>query len=179
MYIISNFMKMWHRITSPIMFTNCCILCQTLADSLQCTKIWSTFSFSMLHSLQKPSESLIFSRMISVLMCPWNILQLKSSDFLWQSLSMCITLSHLSKFVFSSGYLYFQYWMGFSCNSQLNMKMWYISLADLLQWRHNELDGVSNHQPHDCLLKRLLSSALLAFMRGIHRRAVNSPHKGQ
>ena len=24
-----------------------------------------------------------------------------------------------------------------------------------LQWRHNERDGVSNHQPHDCLLTRL------------------------
>ena len=24
-----------------------------------------------------------------------------------------------------------------------------------LQWGHNERDGVSNHQPHDCLLKRL------------------------
>ena len=24
-----------------------------------------------------------------------------------------------------------------------------------LQWRHNELNGVSNHQPHDCLLNRL------------------------
>ena len=24
-----------------------------------------------------------------------------------------------------------------------------------LQWRHNERDGVSYHQPHDCLLKRL------------------------
>ena len=24
-----------------------------------------------------------------------------------------------------------------------------------LQWRHNERDGVSNHQIHDCLLKRL------------------------
>ena len=23
------------------------------------------------------------------------------------------------------------------------------------QWCHNERDGVSNHQPHDCLLKRL------------------------
>ena len=26
-----------------------------------------------------------------------------------------------------------------------------------LQWRHNERDCVSNHQPHDCLLKRLFS----------------------
>ena len=25
-----------------------------------------------------------------------------------------------------------------------------------MQWRHNERDGVPNHQPHDCLLKRLL-----------------------
>ena len=25
-----------------------------------------------------------------------------------------------------------------------------------LQWRHNEHDGVSNHQPHNCLLNRLL-----------------------
>ena len=24
-----------------------------------------------------------------------------------------------------------------------------------LQWRHNERDGVSNHQPRECLLKRL------------------------
>ena len=24
-----------------------------------------------------------------------------------------------------------------------------------LQWRHNERDGFSNHQPHDCLLNRL------------------------
>ena len=29
----------------------------------------------------------------------------------------------------------------------------WFSLA--LQWRHNERDGVSNHQPHDCLLKCL------------------------
>ena len=26
-----------------------------------------------------------------------------------------------------------------------------------LQWRHNEHDGVSNHQPHGCLLNRLFS----------------------
>ena len=48
-----------------------------------------------------------------------------------------------------------------------------------LQWRHNEHDGVSNHQPQDCLLNRLIkASASLAFVREIHRRPVNSPHKG-
>ena len=54
-----------------------------------------------------------------------------------------------------------------------------------LQWRHNGRGGVSNHQPHDCLLNRYSgtdqrkhqSSALLAFMRRIHRQSVNSPHK--
>ena len=55
-----------------------------------------------------------------------------------------------------------------------------------LRWRHNEHDGVSNHQRFDCLLDRLFrprskktsSSASLAFVRGIHRWPVNSPHKG-
>ena len=54
-----------------------------------------------------------------------------------------------------------------------------------LQWRHNGCDGVSNHQPHDCLLNRYScgdkrkhqSSASLAFVWGIHRSPVNSPHK--
>ena len=54
------------------------------------------------------------------------------------------------------------------------------------QWRHNERVGVSNHQPHDCLLNRLFkvqiketsSSASLAFVRRIHRWPMNSPQKG-
>ena len=31
----------------------------------------------------------------------------------------------------------------------------YIAVFRESQWRHNGHDGVSNHQPHDCLLKRL------------------------
>ena len=54
-----------------------------------------------------------------------------------------------------------------------------------LQWRYNGRDSVSNHQPRDCLLNLLFrrrsrkhqSSASLAFVRGIHRGPVNSPHK--
>ena len=55
-----------------------------------------------------------------------------------------------------------------------------------LQWRQNEHNGVSNHQPRDCLYstvysgadqRKLQSSASLAFVRGIHRWPVNSPHK--
>ena len=55
-----------------------------------------------------------------------------------------------------------------------------------LQWHHNEHDCISNHQPHDFLLNSLFrrrskkhqSSASLAFVWGIHRGLVNSPHKG-
>ena len=56
-----------------------------------------------------------------------------------------------------------------------------------LQWRHNGRDGVSNHQPHDCLLNCLFSHrskktskprATGLFLRGIHRWPMNSPHKG-
>ena len=54
-----------------------------------------------------------------------------------------------------------------------------------LQWRHNGRGDVSNRQPHDCLLNHLFgrrskkhqSSASLAFVRGIYRWSVNSPHK--
>ena len=56
-----------------------------------------------------------------------------------------------------------------------------------LHWRHNERDGVSNHQPHDFLLNRLFrrrsneTSKLRAtgLCEGIHRWPVNSPHKGR
>ena len=60
-----------------------------------------------------------------------------------------------------------------------------ISRSGSLRWRHNGCDSVSNHQPHDCLLNRYSdadqrkhqSSASLAFVRGIHRGPVNSPHE--
>ena len=57
----------------------------------------------------------------------------------------------------------------------------YIREYHPLDWRHNGRDSVSNHQPHDCLhncvFRRRSSSVSLAFVRGIHRGPVNSPHK--
>ena len=54
-----------------------------------------------------------------------------------------------------------------------------------LKWRHNERDGVSNHQRLDGLTvfsgtdqRKYQSSVSLAFVRGIHRWPENSPHKG-
>ena len=57
---------------------------------------------------------------------------------------------------------------------------------DMICCHYNEHHGVSNHQPHDCVLNRFSgsdqrkhqSSASLAFVRGIHRWRVNSPHEG-
>ena len=55
----------------------------------------------------------------------------------------------------------------------------------ILQWRHNQRDGVSNHQRLHFFATvcsgadqwKHQSSASQAFLRGIHRWPVNSPHK--
>ena len=46
-----------------------------------------------------------------------------------------------------------------------------------LRWRHNERDGVSNHQPHDCLLYRLFRcrSKKISKLRVTCLCAGNSP----
>ena len=50
-----------------------------------------------------------------------------------------------------------------------------------LQWRHNERDGVSNHQPHDCLLNRLSRrrSKKISKLRVTGLCAGNSPVTGE
>ena len=37
-----------------------------------------------------------------------------------------------------------------------------------LQWRHNERDGVSNHQSHDCLLNRLFKVQIKENIKASH-----------
>ena len=50
-----------------------------------------------------------------------------------------------------------------------------------LQWRHDERDGVSNHQPHDCLLNRLFRrrSKKTLNLRVTGRCEGNSPVTGE
>ena len=50
-----------------------------------------------------------------------------------------------------------------------------------LRWRHNGRDGVSNHQPHDCLLNRLLRrrSKKTSTVRVTGLCAGNSPGTGE
>ena len=52
-----------------------------------------------------------------------------------------------------------------------------------LQWRHNERDGLSNHQHLDCLLNRFFfrrwsKKTSKLHVTGIHQWTVISPHKG-
>ena len=48
------------------------------------------------------------------------------------------------------------------------------------EWRHNEHEGVSNHQPYDCLLNRLFRrrSTKTSKLRVTGPCKGNSPHKG-
>ena len=50
-----------------------------------------------------------------------------------------------------------------------------------LRWRRNERDGVSNHQPHDCLLNRLFRRRLkeTSKLRVTGLCAGNSPVTGE
>ena len=50
-----------------------------------------------------------------------------------------------------------------------------------LRWRHNDRDGVSNHQPHDCLLNRLFGriSKKTSKLRVTGLCAGNSPWTGE
>ena len=46
-----------------------------------------------------------------------------------------------------------------------------------LQWHHNERDGISNHQPHECLLKRLFARRSKLRVTGLY--GGNSPVTGE
>ena len=56
-----------------------------------------------------------------------------------------------------------------------------ITVLTTLQWRHNEHDGVSNHQPHDCLLNRPFRcrSKKISKLRVTGLCAENSPVTGE
>ena len=50
-------------------------------------------------------------------------------------------------------------WCHFKHNGTVDMKIFLLSVLYMaLQWRHNERNEVSNHQPRDCLLNRLFKA---------------------
>ena len=62
-----------------------------------------------------------------------------------------------------------------------NITPYWVRHDSALQWRHNERDGVSNHQPHDCLLNRLFRrrSKKTSKLRVTGLCAGNSPVTGE
>ena len=61
-----------------------------------------------------------------------------------------------------------------------------LTRMNTLRWRHNDHDGVSNHQPHGCLLNRLFRRRskktsklrVTGLCAGNSPGPVNPPHKG-
>ena len=72
-------------------------------------------------------------------------------------------------------------WDTFWWNLPLYMESGCTSRCFALQWRHNGRDGVSNHQPHHCLLKRLFRrrSKKTSKLRVTGLCAGNSPVTGE
>ena len=76
-----------------------------------------------------------------------------------------------------------KWWQCSDKNTKTSSK-WHIRLT--LRWRHNEHDGVSNHQPRGCLLNRLFRRRskkttklrVTGLCVGNSPGPVNSPHKG-
>ena len=61
-------------------------------------------------------------------------------------------------------YAFMKWWVHLSCHRLVLICMLHVApglsimcenCLHTLQWRHNRRDGISNHQPHDCLLNRL------------------------
>ena len=83
--------------------------------------------------------------------------------------------------------LNFRWSRGYICNSShwhnqiesINLSRCYHTFP--LQWRHNERDSVSNHQPYDCLLNRLFRqrSKNTSKLRVTGRCEGNSPVIGE
>ena len=64
---------------------------------------------------------------------------------------------------------------------QVQVQILHCLLPMTLQWHHNGCDGVSNHQPHDCLLNRLFRcrSKKTSKLRITGLCAGNSPVTGE
>ena len=57
-----------------------------------------------------------------------------------------------------------QRWAVYKSNGTIH-NMVFDDMSSTLQWRHNERGGVSNHQPHYCLLNRLFKAQIKKHQR--------------
>ena len=70
---------------------------------------------------------------------------------------------------------------GYSTQRLISHRIWCYHLCFALRWRHNDHAGVSNHQPHGCLLNRLYrrTSKKISKLRVTGLCAGNSPGTGE
>ena len=99
----------------------------------------------------------LFIKLVSIYICISNMNEKqkqkqrqnetkKSKKSIWYGLFIQTIICHNANLVVTGGII----------SGQQSMVPLVTTLWDhTLQWRHNELDCVSNHQPHDCLLNRL------------------------
>ena len=84
----------------------------------------------------------------------------KDDLYIFTILKMLTILTHRQNKKIHSGYIMCHVAVIINCNkfkwSEILIDRILLLLISSLQWRHNERNGVSNHQPHDCLLYCLL-----------------------
>ena len=79
----------------------------------------------------------------------------------WEKKGVCACLEREKGCVCLSGFLHHSFSLKWSTGLSELIQMLVVNnkilkqLLSTLQWRNNERDGVSNHQPHGCLLHRL------------------------
>ena len=112
---------------------------------------------------------------------PWSILGTMKTSSTFPVTTMAVTLTTFP----------FLWWFlaSIRCKKNENISLTGVSWARYppmkegvtLLWRHNGHDGVSNHQPHDCLLSRLfrLRSKTISKLRVTGLCAGKSPETGE
>ena len=98
------------------------------------------------------TTSSLYSSLEQVPVSLWNIWIIERFSYcmsfvgdFFLLLSSCVHCNHLSYRI--------EYFISGLYEVQIFRSPWWELVA--YQWRHNERDGVSNHQPHDCLFNRL------------------------
>ena len=102
-------------------------------------------------------------------------MHLKISSAKWRS--FCLGFNVLRSFTWIKLPHRRPYIWAIWCQKQIS-QTW---VSNSLRWRHNDHAGVSNHQPHGCLLNRLFRrrSKKTSKLRVTGRCAVNSPGTGE
>ena len=82
--------------------------------------------------------------------------------------------------IFDTQLYFYSMIMSYTCNRRTAPEAMVMAHKSL-QWRHNDLDCVSNHQPHDCLPNRLFRrrSKKISKLRVTGICAGNSPGTGE